>query len=93
MEQAKEWEYIEQPLILSKFVRGFIWPCFLISAASILVAIGSLILGRALNLTVMIITGAVVFCFGVLLFIPYFQLRVEHMIRLYEYANECIAKK
>jgi hypothetical protein len=91
-EQPGKWEFIEQPLILSKFVRGFIWPCFLIAVASILGAIGSLIFGWRLNPTIMIITGVVVFCFGVLLFIPYFQLRVEHMIRLYEYVYD-ISKK
>lgn len=91
--QPKKWEYIEQPLILSKFVRGFIWPCFLISVSSILVAIGSIIFGRALNIAVFIVAGVIALGFGVLLFIPYFQLRVEHMIRLYEYVHEYVSKK
>jgi hypothetical protein len=93
MKQSKEWEYIEQPLILSKFVRGFIWPCFLIAVATILGAIGSLILGWTLKPTVLAITGVVVCCFGVLLLIPYFQLRVDHMIRLYEYVCQSTSKK
>jgi len=93
VKQAKKWDYIEQPLILSKFVRGFIWPCFLIAVASILGAIGALFFGWTLKPTVLIITGVVVSCFGVLLFIPYFQLRVEHMIRLYEYVYDYISKK
>jgi hypothetical protein len=93
MKQAQKWDYIEQPLILSKFVRGFIWPCLLIAVASILGAMGSLVFGWMLNPTALIIAGVVISCFGVLLFIPYSQLRVEHMIRLYEYIDEHISKK
>ncbi len=91
MKQAKKWEYIEQPLVLSKFVRGFIWPSFLTSSTAIVAAIGSLIFGWALNIALLFIAGIIIFCFGVLLFIPYFQLRVEHMIRLYEYIYESIS--
>ncbi len=93
MKQAKKWEHIEQPLILSKFVRGVIWPCFLIALSSILVAIGSIIFEWGLNVAGFIISGVVAFCFGVLLFIPYFQLRVEHMIRLYDHVYEYVSKK
>lgn len=91
--QAEKWEYIEQPLILSKFVRGFIWPCFLLAVSSVLVAIGAIIFGWALIIAVFIVAGAIAFCFGVLLFIPYFQLRVDYMIRLYEYVHEHVSEK
>lgn len=91
--QVNKWEYIEQPLILSKFVRGFIWPCFLFAVSSVLVAIGAIIFGWALSIAVFIVAGAIAFCLGVLLFIPYFHLRVEHMILLYEYVHEHVSNK
>ena len=91
--RAKRWEQIEQPLILSKFARGFIWPCFLISVASVLVAAASIIFDWELSIAVLIVVGAIAFCFGALLFIPYFQLRVEHMLRLYEDAYEFTSRK
>lgn len=91
--QARKWEYIEQPLILSKFVRSFIWPCFLISISVLAAAGGSFLYDWGLNVTTLIGAGVISFCFGLLLFIPYFQLRVEHMIRLYEYVPEYISKK
>jgi hypothetical protein len=75
-----KWEIIEQPLILSKFLRAFIWPSGLASLA--LIAFGfwqrnpfSLYLGVLLG---------VLF---VLLFVPYINLRVEHMVQLYRHAS------
>ena len=49
------------------------------------------ILGWGTNFPVFPIVSVVSLCFAVLLFIPYFDLRVEHMIRLYYEASKLAA--
>lgn len=78
-----KWEQIEQPLILSKFLRAFIWPCGLASLG----LIGSFLWqkgGGQLGSTSNVLLGAALGFIFVLLFVPYISLRVEHMQRLYE---------
>ncbi len=81
-----KWEIIEQPLILSKFLRAFIWPTGLGSLA--LIAFG--LWGRNIGdkgSTFIFGLGAVLGVVFVLLFVPYINLRVEHMVWLYEHAS------
>jgi hypothetical protein len=79
------WEIIEQPLILSKFLRAFIWPSalgsvFLIALGLWQTSVGDK--GGAFSLGMGALLGVVF----VLLFVPCINLRVEHMVRLYEHA-------
>lgn len=81
-----KWEVVEQPLILSKFLRAFIWPAGLASLALVSFGIRQKILNdeRAnSSLGLGALTGAIFF----LTFVPYLSLRVEHMLRLYESAS------
>ncbi len=82
------WREIEQPLLLSKFARSFIWPCIGTVFILILVDISLLFFHVSPNFMLIAMVGVVIFCFGLTLFIPYFYLRIEHMIRLYEYIAE-----
>lgn len=81
-----KWEWIEQPLILSKFVRTFIWPAFLICLVCIIGLIAVSLFGLAGNISMFLVIGAFALVLALLLFIPYTHLRIEHMIRLYELA-------
>ena len=79
-----EWENIEQPLILSKFLRAFIWPSGLACLALVVNVIWQKGVGDRGPGLAWAATLAVVF---VLLFVPYVNLRVEHMQRLYEHVS------
>lgn len=81
-----KWAHIEQPLILSKFLRAFIWPTLLASLA----LLGSVMWQEGvgeLGSTSIVAIGAVLGFIFVLLFVPYINLRVEHMQRLYEHVS------
>jgi len=85
-EETDKWDWVEKPLILSKFVRTFIWPAFLIFVVCVISITGIILFDLRGNVGVFLAVGALSFIFALLLFIPYFDLRVEHMVRLYEMA-------
>lgn len=68
-------------LVLSKLARSFIWPAVLAAVALAAVALFSCSNGR--SILVPAAGSALSLTASVLLFVPYFDLRVEHMIRLY----------
>lgn len=81
-----QWAEIEPPLILSKFIRSYIWPCASLAAILLVYGLWVFIMDfRHLHLKVLA-AGLLLAIFSVLLFVPYFNLRVEHMIRLYQWA-------
>lgn len=79
-----KWERIEQPLILSKFLRSLIWPLGITSVALIVIGTWQVISGAEYGAW-SLYAGAGCGIIGLLMFVPYFNLRVEHMQRLYEY--------
>lgn len=80
-----KWEIIEQPLILSKFLRAFIWPSALGSLSLIAFGLWQRRVGDK-GSVFSLGMGALLGVVFVLLFVPYINLRVEHMVRLYEHA-------
>jgi len=87
-----QWEQIEQPLTLSKFLRALIWPSGIASLALLghsawYTSVGekggtsSMVLGLGSGLVYL------------LLFVPYINLRVEHMQRLYEHAMRAVSSR
>jgi hypothetical protein len=80
-----KWEYIEQPLILSKFLRAFIWPAGMSSVVLIGTYIWQVAVVQTGDIAIVLLGGILGIVF-VLLFVPYINLRVEHMLRLYEHA-------
>jgi hypothetical protein len=81
-----QWSKIEQPLILSKFIRSLLWPFGLVAAVLIFLGLRDFSKDvRNLNLRVLG-EGLLAALFALLLFIPYINLRVEHMRRLYQWA-------
>jgi len=82
----KKWEQIEQPLILSKFLRTLIWPAGIASLSLLGLNVWYASVGSTNS------TSSIAWCVGfgilwLLLFVPYINLRVEHMQRLYEHAS------
>jgi hypothetical protein len=87
----KKWKgYVVGSLVLSKFVRSFIWPFLL--AASVCVVLAVIATGGGLAEGPTPITwgliGLACVTVGVLLFLPCIYFRVEHMRSLYETATE-----
>lgn len=81
--QVERWEGIERPLILSRFVGSFLWPCLF---AAILAACGAAIFplfGAALEAPRFLATAAGSLVLALACLVPYSRLRAEHMIRLY----------
>ena len=81
-----KWEHIEQPLILSKFLRTLIWPAGIASLALVGVYAWHMSVSGT-GSTSSIVLGAGLGLVFLLLFVPYINLRVEHMQRLYEHAT------
>jgi hypothetical protein len=82
--QVERWEGIERPLILSRFMRSFLWPCLF---AAILAACGAVIFpvfGAAMEVPRFLATAGGSLVLALLFLVPYSRLRVEHMIRLYQ---------
>jgi hypothetical protein len=82
------WTEIEQPLILSKFIRSLLWPSVVL--AILLISFGLWILLSDLRNphSEILSAGLATALFSVLLFVPYFNLRVEHMMRLYQWVSK-----
>lgn len=85
-EDEAEWKTVEEPVVLSKIARAFIWPCVLVAFACGLACLVGPALGWQVNAASLLFIGMGSACFAILLFIPYFEYRVEHMIRLYRAA-------
>jgi hypothetical protein len=81
-----QWSKIEQPLILSKFIRSLLWPFALLAAVLIVFGLWDLFRDFRNAHLRGLAAGLLTALFVVLLFVPYFNLRVEHMIRLYQWA-------
>lgn len=86
-DEAK-WKSIEEPIVLSKVARAFIWPCVLIFFGCGLAYLVGPTLGWQVKAAALLLIALGSACFAVLLFIPYFEYRVEHMIRLYRTATQ-----
>ena len=92
--QAERWERIERPLILSRFVQGFLWPClFMALLASCAAAIFPLF-GVTTEAARLLTAGVGCLFLTLLFLVPYSHLRVEHMVRLYQdVARHALKKK
>lgn len=87
-----QWERIEQPLILSKFLRALIWPAGIASLALLGHSAWSTNFGDEGGTSSMVLgLGSGLVC--LLLFVPYINLRVEHMQRLYEHGMRAISSR
>ena len=80
------WSEVQGALVISKFVRSFIWPSLL--AAPVLALLAVLAVFRADYDRVAAAGALAVLCaaIGTGSFIPYFQFRVKHMNSLYRLA-------
>lgn len=80
-----KWEHIEQPLILSKFLRALIWPVGIASLSLVGTYAWHMSVGGTGSRSSLVL-GAALGVVCLLLFVPYINLRVEHMHRVYEHA-------
>lgn len=81
--QAERWTRIERPLILSRLVRGLLWPavCAGVLAAAGAVAAPAAGVPAAASRLVSVAVGCAVL--AALLLVPYTRLRAEYLLRLY----------
>jgi hypothetical protein len=90
---AGRWGEVQGALVISKFVRSFIWPTLLAAAVLALLAISAAFRSEyeraAAAVALAIGCGAI----GVASFIPYFQFRVKHMNALYRLAAMSTAEQ
>jgi hypothetical protein len=82
--QAERWERIEHPLILSRFLRGLLWPCLFVACLVFCFAAILPGLGAATKAPPFLLTGGGCLALALLCLVPYSHLRVEHMLRLYQ---------
>lgn len=82
--QVVRWERIEHPLILSRWVRGFLWPCLSVALLALCAAAISALRGAPAEVLRLLATGAASLVLAVLLLVPYSHLRMEYMLRLYQ---------
>jgi hypothetical protein len=85
LQEADLWEHVEAPILISKFIRSFIWPFVLIAICS-----GSFYLWSLITTSDLMHPSIFGFFFGMcialLATVPYCRFRVEHMLSLYEKA-------
>lgn len=82
--QAERWERIEHPLILSRFLRGLLWPC--LSMACLIFCSAAILpgVGAATKVSPFLLAGGGCLALALLCLVRYSHLRVEHMLRLYQ---------
>ena len=78
-----KWTKIAGILFLSKLCRSLIWPCFLVAAALFAAAAHEWFTGQTVD-SGNLPAGALCLLLGLLLFVPYLNTRIEHMIEMYE---------
>jgi len=92
VKEAGRWNEVEGPLLLSKFVRSFLWPMLIVGVGSTAMGAVKLTLDEVGGATYLVWGGAVLIGFG-LTTIPYFHFQVEHMTQLYELAMDQCRKR
>ena len=86
-EDEGQWKTVEEPIVLSKIARAFIWPSVLaIFGCGFAYLVGPT-LGWQVKAASLLFIAVGSACFAIILFIPYLEYRVEHMIRLYRTAT------
>jgi hypothetical protein len=82
--QVERWERIERPLILSRCMRGLLWPSVFVTILGGGAAAVLLLLGAAPEAPRFLATAGICVALAAVFLVPYSALRVEHMIRLYQ---------
>jgi hypothetical protein len=82
--QVERWERIERPLLLSRFVRGLLWPSVFVAILGGGAAVILPLLGAAPEAPRFLATAGICVALAAVFLVPYSALRVEHMIRLYQ---------
>jgi hypothetical protein len=76
------WERVDGPNHFSKFCRNLILPLLVAAVLFLVMFLWKLAIGDS-GLLLNLVAGAVCLVLAILLFVPYFNFKVEHMIRLY----------
>ena len=82
--QVERWERIEHPLLLARFVRGFLWPCLFVAFLASCAAAICWLFGAATEAPRLLAAGGGCLVLALVLLVPYSHFRVEHMTRLYQ---------
>lgn len=87
LQDTPKWTKVGRLLRFSKLCRSLIWPCFLIAGGLLTYTAYIAIIERRLHSSPLI-TAVISLLIGSFLFIPYINLRVEHMVLLYRRVKE-----
>jgi hypothetical protein len=82
--QAERWEDIEHPLILSRLLRGLIWPSVFAAILALAGAAVFPLVGASTEAPRLLGTAAGCLVLALVLLVLYSHQRARHMIRLYE---------
>ncbi len=92
--QAERWERIEHPLILSRYLRGFLWPCLFVALLALSAAAICPFLGAAAEVPRLLAIAGGCVVIALTFLVPYCRLRFEHLARLYQdVARHAVKKK
>ncbi len=81
--QAERWARIERPLILSRVVRGLLWPAVFAAVLSAAAALAALAVGAPAAAPRLAAVAAGCAALAALALVPYARLRAEYLLRLY----------
>jgi hypothetical protein len=81
--QVERWVEIERPLLLSRFMRAFLWPCVCAAVLALCGAVAFPLFGAAADAPHLLTTAGGCVVLAAACLVPYSRLRVDHMIRLY----------
>jgi hypothetical protein len=81
--QQERWERIEHPLLLGQLVRALLWPSLFAALVAVTAAVLAAPLGAAAAGPSLLAAGAAYLALALLMLVPYTNLRVEFLLRLY----------
>jgi hypothetical protein len=87
LRERGDWGAVVGPLAWSKAFRSLIWPSLLIALGCLGLSLGHLAFGWPGEPQSLLIVAVLSFVFAMLAFIPYLDLRVAHLMLLYELAS------
>jgi hypothetical protein len=82
--QVERWERIERPLILSRCVRGVLWPALFVGVIAGCGALAAPVVAAAAEAARLLLVGMGCLALGTVALVPYSRWRAEYLLRLYD---------
>jgi hypothetical protein len=84
LQKRKEWNRAYSLLVLSKLCRSLIWPSLLVAMGLLAGSAHDFFMRESVSAGAWVLYALLSFSFGIFLFVPYINLRVEHLIEVYK---------